>query len=99
MKRKRVWEIGATTLLVLVVGSMLTAAWVFWERQRQLNSELEKAIGKALAMGVDKPSVARVKELIAQGADVRARDSNGMTALVVAAADGDGSITGAASVT
>jgi ankyrin repeat protein len=82
MTRKRVWEIGATALLLVAVAGN-AAGFVAWrERQRRLDRELETLLREATTVSSAKCD--RILSLLRQGASVHVRDEYGWTVLMEA---------------
>src|SRR5438445_259350 len=77
MSQKRLWEIGATAALLLVVGGT-AGGWLYW-------TWLNRQLAAALEVG----DVSVLRRLLRQGADPHVRDSHGDTVLTCAATAGD----------
>jgi ankyrin repeat protein len=80
MERKRRWELGAATALLLMVAA--TGAGLLWwqVRQHELNRELAHALAHH--------DVASTASLVRRGADIRTRGSIGTTVLMIASRPG-----------
>jgi uncharacterized protein len=83
MSRKRFWEIGATSALLLAVGVVLAGFFTWRERQKALTAALNAAL--------DREDVQAAKKLSLGGADVDSAGTGGegFTPLMIAAGEGD----------
>jgi ankyrin repeat protein len=81
VNQRRLWEIGATTLLLVAVAGIVAGFFAWRERQRWLTEQLVTVLQRG--------DTTRAKSLINQGADVNAMAEGTYSALMMAAGEGD----------
>jgi ankyrin repeat protein len=84
MTRKHVWEVGATTGLLLAVAIAVGGFFYWRERQRRLDAEVALILSEASLSRAAETSD-RLLTLVRQGASVHARGKHGATVLLQAA--------------
>jgi ankyrin repeat protein len=95
MTRKRLWEMGATTCLLLAVAGIVAGFFAWRERQRRLDAELVGLLAPAIEVSYDTSIAAaerasrrcdRMLVLLRQGARVHTRGRSGWRVMHAAAA-------------
>ena len=82
MSRKRVWEIGAGLVLLLVLAITL-GGWLY---HKSLNDELTRLLKKG---DLDRSEIAAVHSLLRRGASIHTKCDDGSNVLMIAAASRD----------
>jgi ankyrin repeat protein len=83
MTRKRLWEISATTLLVVAVAGIVGGFFAWRERQRRLDRELVRLLESSYPPSDN--DCTQMLTFVRQGANVRVRSPSGFTVLIQAA--------------
>lgn len=83
MRRKRAWEIAAAVALLLGVALAAVNGYSWHLRRQKLNESLVAELQRSAV------SIAAIRRLLDQGADIRSRGPQGETVLTAAAWDDD----------
>jgi ankyrin repeat protein len=91
MSRKRLWEIGATMLLLLAVAGIIGGFFTWRERQRERQRRLDAELRAYLVNSHQEqaPNPVRLRSLLRQGASLSVEGEEGWTVLIDAVAAHD----------
>jgi ankyrin repeat protein len=88
VSRRRLWEIGATTLLLVAVAGIAAGFFAWRERQRRLDRELRQELA-AHSDSTDGLDLGAIRRLVRRGASIHVRGEGADFTVLHAAVGGD----------